>query len=152
LVKRADLDNQFLVVSFIFTGCALDGLHAVDYMAQIQQKLTNHADVRLVSLTIDPGSDTPEALAKFAQRFGADTNKWFFLTGDRKAVYGLIEQSFLGPPSRSLFKTTPGGFADTDCIFLVDKQGVLKEKFHAGKPTVVHQVLQSIQSRRDSGS
>src|SRR4051812_46494850 len=29
LVKRADLDNQFLVVSFIFTGCALDGLHAV---------------------------------------------------------------------------------------------------------------------------
>jgi len=33
-------------------------------------------------------------LAKYAQKFGADENRWWFLTGERQALYGSFNQGF----------------------------------------------------------
>jgi protein SCO1 len=38
--------------------------------------------VRFVSISVDPQTDTPEALREYAARFGADPEKWLFMTGD----------------------------------------------------------------------
>jgi protein SCO1/2 len=44
------------------------------------------ADVRLVTVTLDPAFDTPRILKAHATRVGADTSRWTFLTGDPKEV------------------------------------------------------------------
>jgi protein SCO1/2 len=45
--------------------------------------------VTLVSFTMDPGYDTPEVLTDYASRYGADTGRWTFLTGDPKTIYNI---------------------------------------------------------------
>jgi protein SCO1/2 len=79
--------------------------------------------VRLVSLTVDPRSDTPPVLAKWGARFGADTNRWFLLTGTKAVLHGLIARSFLAQDNGDPFNSMPGNFTGTERIAVVDKHG-----------------------------
>lgn len=146
-VTRADLRNKFVVVNFVFTSCSLSCLAVNDRMAEIQRATADMPDVSLISLTVDPRTDTPQSLASFAQRFGADTRRWQFLTGDKTAVYNLIEQSFIAK-SPSLEQFIPGGFAETDRIMLVDPQGAVCASFNGLNTNVARLVVADIQQRR----
>ena len=122
-VTRAELDGKILVVSFLFTGCALTCPEVTKRMAEIQQLTATNADVRLVSLTVDPRSDTPPVLAKWGARFGADTNRWCFLTGSKTVLHGLIAKSFLVQDNSDPFNSMPGNFTGTERIAVVDRHG-----------------------------
>ena len=54
---------------------------------QLQNELGERVgkDVRLVSISVDPESDTPEVLRKYAAGVGAKPG-WDFLTGDKQTV------------------------------------------------------------------
>lgn len=147
VVKRDDLRGGFAVVNFVFTSCSLSCLAVNDRMTEIQRATTNWPDVRLISLTVDPRSDTPAALAAFGRRFQADTNRWQFLTGDKASLYTLIERSFI-PKSPALESFIPGGFAQTDRIMLVDPQGNVCASFDGLRTNAAQLVLAEIQQRR----
>ena len=139
-VQRDDLRGHFAVVNFVFTGCTLSCLAVNDRMADLQRATADWPDVRLISLTVDPRSDTPEALAAFGRRFNADPERWQFLTGDKAALYHVIESSFIAK-SAAMESFIPGGFAHTDHIMLVDPQGNVCASFNGLHSNVVAQVL-----------
>ena len=145
-VTRADLNGKYLVVSFLFTSCSLTCPVVSRQMAAIQQLTTNQPDVQLVSLTVDPDDDTAPVLAKYGGRFGADTNRWLFLTGDDATVRSLIGVSFLAPDTNSAFAYMPGNFDHIERIALVDPQGHVRGYFDGldnGAPeAVVKEILQ----------
>jgi cytochrome oxidase Cu insertion factor (SCO1/SenC/PrrC family) len=122
-VTRTELDGKILVVSFLFTSCSLTCPEVTKRMAEIQRLTANDAGVRLVSLTVDPRSDTPPVLAKWGARFGADTNRWLFLTGDKNVLHGLIAKSFLAQDNGDPFNSMPGNFTGTERIAVVDQHG-----------------------------
>jgi protein SCO1/2 len=122
-VTRAEVEEKILVVSFLFTSCSLTCPEVTKRMAEIQRLTANDPDVRLVSLTVDPRSDTPAALAKWGARFGADTNRWLLLTGSKAVLHGLIAQSFLTQDKDDPFNSMPGNFTGTERIAVVDKHG-----------------------------
>lgn len=126
VVTRRDLTGKILVVDFLFTSCSLTCPAVNGQMARIQRMTTNDADVKLVSLTVDPRDDTPAVLQKYAVGFGADTNRWFFLTGEKSVLYNLIGQSFLAKDTDDPFGYMPGNFAHTERIAIVDGQGKLR--------------------------
>jgi protein SCO1/2 len=134
-VARADVAGKFLVVSFVFTSCSVSCLLVNQQMAEVQRLTAGQPDVRLLSLTVDPRTDTPPVLAQFAARFGADTNRWLFLTGDKAQLYGLIETSFLAREPFTQDSPMPGGFAGTERIALVDRTGRVRRYFDGMKPT-----------------
>ena len=122
-VTRAELAGKILVVSFLFTSCSLTCPEVSRRMADIQRLTLTDAGVRLVSLTVDPRSDTPPVLAKWGARFGADTNRWLLLTGSRPVLHGLIAQSFLAQDNGDPFNSMPGNFTGTERIAVVDRHG-----------------------------
>ena len=122
-VTRADFTGKILVVSFLFTSCSLTCPEVTRHMAEIQRLTASDDRVRLVSITVDPRSDTPPVLARWGVRFGADTNRWFLLTGDKAGLHGLIARSFLPQDNNDPFNSMPGHFTGTDRIALVDQQG-----------------------------
>jgi cytochrome oxidase Cu insertion factor (SCO1/SenC/PrrC family) len=128
-VTRTDLDGNILVVDFIFTSCSLTCPAVNNQMAQIQQLTTNRPDVKLVSLTVDPRDDTPAVLEKYGERFGANTNRWLFLTGDQTQLYDLIGTSFLASDTNNAFGFMPGNYAHTERIAVVDASGHLRGFF-----------------------
>ena len=128
-VKRDDMRGKILAVSFLFTSCSLTCPEVSKRMAEIQKLTAGAPDVRLLSLTVDPRSDTPPVLAKWGERFGADTNHWNLLTGDQAQLHFVIGTSFLATETNNPFNSMPGNFGGTDRIAVVDKQGRVRAFF-----------------------
>ena len=123
------MNGKFLVVSFLFTSCSLTCPVVNRHMAEIQQLTTNQPDVKLVSLTVDPHDDTTAVLAKYGERFGADTNRWLFLTGEKTVLYDLMRTSFLALDLGDSFSYMPGNFSHTERIAVVDPRGQVQAYF-----------------------
>jgi cytochrome oxidase Cu insertion factor (SCO1/SenC/PrrC family) len=149
-VTRADLAGKFLVVNFVFTGCSSTCLDVNRRMAEIQTLTAGQPDVKLVSLTVDPRSDTPAVLAVFGNRFGADTNRWLLLTGDKPVVYELIEKSFIPSDPNDPYNFMPGGFTHTERIAVVDNHGRVRVFFDGLKPETSQAVTDEINQLRAS--
>jgi protein SCO1/2 len=147
-VTRTDLDGKFLVVNFVFTSCSVTCLDVNRRMAEIQTLTAAQPDVKLVSLTVDPRSDTPAVLAEFGKRFRADTNRWLLLTGDKAVLYELIEKSFLPRNPSDPYNFMPGGFNHTERIAVVDSHGHLRAFFDGLKSETPQAVVDEINRLR----
>jgi protein SCO1/2 len=80
-----------VALTFIYTRCPLPEFCPLmdRNFAAVQKTLASTpalADVRLVTMTIDPAYDTPAVLKAYATRRGADPKIWSFLTGDPAEV------------------------------------------------------------------
>ncbi len=95
--RDTDLKGKVWVADFIFTQCPGVCPLLTAHMARVQAALAHEGlqDVRLVSFSVDPTHDTPAALQEYAKRHRADTQSWWFLTGDRDSLYTLIGKGFL---------------------------------------------------------
>jgi protein SCO1/2 len=93
--SRAQLDGKVWVANFIFTTCAGPCPRMTSQLRQIRDEAEGSSDLRLVSFTIDPARDTPAALAEYGKRFGADPDRWFFLTGTMSDLNNLSRRTFM---------------------------------------------------------
>jgi len=149
VIRRPDVGGEILIVNFLLTSCTLTCPAVTRTMAQIQQLTTNQMDVKLISLTVDPRDDTPDVLAEYGKRFGADTDRWLFLTGDRAQLYELIGTSFLSPDTSSAFGFMPGNFAHTERIAIVDSDGSLRGFFDGLNQNTATAVINEITRLRN---
>ena len=90
----ADLRGKVWIANFIYTHCTDTCPLQSAQMARLQEELKTEPDFRLVSITVDPEQDTPETLTEYATRFGADRERWLFLTGAKRALYALAVEGF----------------------------------------------------------
>lgn len=93
-----DLAGRIHLIGFIYTSCPdiCPAITAQMRALQVELARTGLTDrVHLVSITVDPEYDTPEQLAAYARRFGADTASWRFLTGRPDHVRTVVEKGFL---------------------------------------------------------
>lgn len=146
-VTEADLAGKIVVVDFVFTGCSLSCRAVNDSMEEIQRLTAGAKDVQLISLTVDPRTDTPAVLTAFANSYHADSNRWLFLTGEKRQLYGLIETSFI-PKAPELEHLIPGGFVRTDCIMLVDPLGNIHASFDGLERDAARTVVSAIENLR----
>lgn len=79
------LAGQVWVGSFFFVSCPAICWRMNQALADIQLHAPGN-QVRYVSITSDPDTDTPEVLTKYAEKLQADPTRWTFLTGDDKAI------------------------------------------------------------------
>jgi cytochrome oxidase Cu insertion factor (SCO1/SenC/PrrC family) len=98
-VTEADLRGKVWIVDFFFTTCSGPCPIITGQMCELQTELAR-SSVQMVSITVDPATDTPEALRDYAKRVGADPARWWFLTGDEAATFDLIKRSFALPVER----------------------------------------------------
>ena len=87
----ADFRGSRVVMTFIYTECPMPTFCPLldRRFAAMQKPLAENAamqDVRLVSVSFDPATDTPPVLKAHARRLNADPERWTFLTGDRDDV------------------------------------------------------------------
>jgi len=94
-ITNRDLSGKIWVADFIYTTCPGPCPLVTAGMARIQEAVAHDPEVQLVSFTVDPDTDTPPVLAKYADTFDADPNRWWFLTGPKKPLYDLIQNGFL---------------------------------------------------------
>jgi protein SCO1/2 len=131
----ADFTNHVWVADIIFTRCAGPCPHMTMQMKSVQDALAADANARLVTLTTDPDNDTPEVLSRYAKHYGADTNRWTFLTGTKPGIAGLaaggLKLSSM-PVKPAEQKDAADLFIHTTIFVVVDKHAQLRGAFETG--------------------
>lgn len=94
-VTNRDLAGKIWVADFVYTTCPGPCPLVTASMAKLQEAVAHDPRVQLVTFTVDPQTDTPAVLAAYAEKFDADPNRWWFLTGPEKPLYDLIQNGFL---------------------------------------------------------
>jgi protein SCO1/2 len=125
----ADLTNHVWVADIIFTRCAGPCPHMTEQMKSVQDRLVENSSARLVTLTTDPDYDSPAILKRYGERFGADFNRWMFLTGTKSEIAGLAVNSLkldTTPIAKADQKDAADLFIHTTIFVVVDKHARLR--------------------------
>jgi protein SCO1 len=130
-VTNADLDGKVWIASFVFTRCTGPCPQVTGTVARIQDAFRDESDVRLMTFTVDPEHDDPDELKKYAEHFGADPERWLFLTGSEKQLYQLLLEGFhVGVERNSAREATPGtAVTHSTRLALVDRHGHVRGYF-----------------------
>lgn len=152
-VHLGDLRGQVWIADIIFTRCPGPCATMTRRMGELQSALPVNAPVKLISLTTDPEHDTPRALATYAQRFGADSSRWHFLTGLKVDLVKLAVNSLKLTvlDQQEAKRTSPNDLFIHSTIFvLVDKQGRLRAVFESLDTVLTEEEVTTGASREHS--
>ena len=120
-VGKGDLLGQVWLVDFIFTRCAGPCPELTRRMLAVQKSVPGDQPFRLVSITVDPAYDTPEVLQAYALHYGADPDRWLFLTGPAESMSDKIQEAFFTGVQRE--GKDPAGIIHQTHFLLVDHRG-----------------------------
>jgi len=83
--------GQTVVINFIFTTCTTICPPLGATFARVQKELGDKVgrDVRFISISVDPATDTPERLKAWGAKFHAGEG-WTFVTGNKPQVDELL--------------------------------------------------------------
>jgi protein SCO1/2 len=128
----ADLTNRVWVADIIFTRCAGPCPIITGHMKSLADALPKTSAARLVTLTTDPDFDKPAMMKRYGERFGADFNRWLFLTGTKAEIAALgagsLKLSAVPVPPADQTNATDL-FIHTTIFVVVDKHARLRGSF-----------------------
>ena len=107
------LDGHVWIAEFFFTSCPGPCPLMNHKLSEIQQQTAAMPDVKIVSFTVDPATDTPEVLLAYSKHYKADPSRWFFLTGPQATLNDLgLNQFHLNPIDGSTTHSTRFALVD----------------------------------------
>jgi protein SCO1 len=145
--KSERLAGKIWVADFFFTDCPGPCLRMSAAMEELQEAVRKKTDVDLVSFSINPSADTPPVLEAYAQKFQAAEGRWFFLTGDRAAIYDLASKTFLLGVTDAKTgdeKMEQGQFIHSTKLVLVDRKGQIRGYYDTNRREMLTQLLTDI--------
>ena len=87
-VRLSDLRGEPVAVTFLYTRCPIATACPMTTakFSKLDAMLADAKLGQLLTVTVDPEHDTPEVLADYAKKAGANPKRWKFLTGSPEAV------------------------------------------------------------------
>lgn len=143
-VTRDDLEGWVVVANVVFTRCPGQCHQLSQMMSRMQAGVPKGRPVRFVSLTADPAFDTPSVMARYAQRYGAEGERWHFLTGSKGDVYRLAVEGMKFSVVEN--ESAKGGnleeqFIHSSSFAIMDRRGILRAMVQMEDPRCLERVL-----------
>jgi protein SCO1/2 len=89
-VKFSDWAGKVVAISFVYTKCSFPEycFRLSNNLGLVAKRFADRMgkDLVLLTITFDPSTDSPDALAKYAQTWKASGKGWYFLTGPAAEV------------------------------------------------------------------
>jgi protein SCO1 len=87
------LKGKIVLINFVFTTCTGVCPTMTTNLRKVQDLLGDRVgkDMNMISISVDPEVDTPEALKKYAASFGVKPG-WYFLTGPRTELDQVLRK------------------------------------------------------------
>src|SRR5436190_290715 len=125
-ITREDLRGKVWVAHFFYCTCQEGCAETTATMARLHQALAGRDDVRLVSIHLFPQGEDPDQLRQYAAGFGADPERWLFLTGDKETVYEIVQKSFFLPVEERAEKKPGHQVGHRFSLMLIDQEGRIR--------------------------
>nr|WP_315219533.1 SCO family protein [uncultured Flavobacterium sp.] len=134
------LKGKVYVLEFFFTTCPSICPKMNLSMLEIEKTFFGNPNFGIVSITIDPGHDTPQVLKDHAKLLGVKSSNWNFLTGDKATIMDLSNKGFNLYAGQNA--KVNGGFEHSGLFALVDKEGKIRcRKDDFGNPILYYDGL-----------
>lgn len=84
--------GKVVAVNFVFTTCTAICPSLTATFRKVQQQLAaQKIPAQLISISVDPTTDTPERLHAFAEKFKAESG-WTFVTGETSDIDSILQE------------------------------------------------------------
>lgn len=124
-----DVRGDIVLYNFGYSNCgdACASMNAT--MAAVQSRLgevdTGDTDVRFLTISFDPATDSPEVLDEYATQIGADRTSWALATAEPDHLANVVKAGF-----RAYYEDRGDGSFRFDPVFvLVDGWGVIRGEY-----------------------
>jgi len=130
-----DLKGKYYIANFMFTSCPTTCPALMEKMDLIQKRIKGlGTNAAIVTFTVDPTTDTPDVLYKFARKRNTNPFVWNFLTGTRADLQKIVVDGFKVPMgNKEATQKVVGNqavtlmdIAHSDKVVLVDDKGQIR--------------------------
>lgn len=121
----AEMKGKINVVDFMFTSCPMICPVLTAKMAALYRDFAADTNIRFISITVDPQTDSLPVLRAYASDHGITDDRWIFLRAPIEQVIALSEKGFMLSADR-----LPGGHSTR--FILVDNLGNIREYYDSG--------------------
>lgn len=144
-VALKSLQGNVVVMVMIYTSCQAACPRLAADMRAIEKQIpeAEKENLKMVLVSIDPETDTPERLKKFAVENEMDSNPWIFLRGSEADT-----REFAAVLAVNYKKISPMDFSHSNIISVFDKRGELvyqKEGLGVDHKKTVNKILELAQ-------
>ena len=142
VVTQQATQNKIYVANFFFATCQSICPAMTNQLTRVQKAEKDNANFLIISHTVNPMHDTAEILMEYADKYGAQKNKWHFLTGDKKSIYKLAKEDYLVNALED--DGTPEGFIHSEALLLIDKQKRIRGIYDGTDSLQVNKLINDI--------
>lgn len=120
------LAGKGVLLDFIFTSCPGPCPILTSRQVSVQEAIgaADRERTWFVSISIDPGNDTPEAMKRYAEARGVDLSTWSFLTGSEEEIDAVLEAYGVGRREGK-----DGSIDHLLVTFVIDGDGRIVERY-----------------------
>lgn len=141
-VTQKTTENKIYVADFFFATCQSICPQMSSQLVHVQKAFAKDNDILILSHTVNPMHDTVEVLKGYAQSYGAEKNKWHFLTGNKKEIYAIAKDGYLINALED--DGTAEGFLHSELFLLIDKQRRIRGMYDGTDSVAVAKLIADI--------
>ncbi len=142
LLNKKPFEGHIYVADFFFTTCQGICPIMTEGMLRVYHNYENDPNIFFLSHTVDPDHDTPYILKRYAKNRDINTEKWQFVTGDKKQIYDLARYSYL--VDATVGDGGPTDFVHTENFALVDPEGRIRGYYDGTDTAEVSKLIKDI--------
>ena len=123
-VTENDFKDKIYITDFFFVTCPTICPKMTKQMNRVYDEFKEDQNISFLSHTVMPEADSVSVLKEYANEIGVSTDKWKFVTGDKKQIYNLARKTYFAAITEG-----DGGvddFVHTENFVLVDKDKRLR--------------------------
>ena len=141
-ITRKIFSGKICVVDFFFVSCPGICVPMAKNMRRVQDYFSQDKSIVMLSHTVNPEEDSVAVLRAYAKEKGAQKDKWYITTGDKKEIYRLARKVYFAATSKG--DGGPEDFIHTENFVLVDPNGRLRGFYDGTKPTEIDRLIDDI--------
>lgn len=146
IITQKEVDGKVYVAEYFFTTCKSICPIMNSQMQRVQKVFSDKNDFRILSFTVDPDTDTVAQMKKYAERHGANSDQWHFLTGSKTDLYSLARKSFfvIKPAEAENLGDAGSDFIHTNNFVLVDRKSRIRGYYNGTSSSGVDSLIYDV--------
>ena len=142
VVNQNTTKNKIYIANFFFATCQSICPMMSNQLQEVQKAFLADDSVLILSHSVNPLHDTVAVLNNYADTYGAKTNKWHLLTGNKKQIYDLAKTSYLVNAFED--DGSPEGFLHSELFLLIDKKARIRGMYDGTNTSEVKKLIEDV--------
>jgi protein SCO1/2 len=146
VITERDIQGKVFVAEYFFTTCQGICKKMNRNLEQVYQEFAHNPDFRILSHSVDPGTDSVPRLKQYADSLKVSSDTWYFLTGSKDSLYAQARRGYLLDSRENDTVPIVDQFIHTQFFSLVDREGRVRKIYDGLKKNELQQMEKDIES------